>query len=352
MKAQGTLWLVMGAWLLGSCRARAPLPPERSALPPLRAAMVTDQAGLGDQSFNDSAWRGLQWAKAQLGAQIKVVQSQEMTDFIPNLRALAEEGYSPIFAVGFLLEDAVRRVAPQFPQQVFAIIDVPVEDLPNVAGVVFREAEGAFLAGALAALMSRTGTIGFVGGMEVPVVQRFEAGYRAGARTARPQVKVLAAYAGRFDDPVKGKELALAQFQAGADIVMQAAGGTGRGVIEAAAQMGEGYFAIGSDSDQDGIAPGRVLCSMMKRVDEAVLRICREVQEGRFQPGRREFGLAEKGVGLSEMKYTRSLIPAPYLDYLHRLEEGIIKGEIRPPTDPRQAQGFQPPEAYRWRQER
>ncbi len=328
------------AVLAAGCAKRPQQPATQTGK--IKAAVVTDTGGIGDRSFNAMTWAGVQRAGKELGVGAKFLESKEQADYASNLSRCAAQGYDVVFAVGFLMEDAIAKVAPKHPKTKFIIIDGNAPGLPNTASLKFREEEGCFLAGALAAMVSKTGKVGFIGGMESPVLSRFESGYQAGAITARRDAKVLVAYTGRFDDPAKGKELALAQFSQGADIIMHASGSCGLGVIEAAKQKGKGFFAIGVDADQDYIAPGRVLTSMMKRVDNAVFSMCKDVVEGKFTPGDHSFGLRDGGVGLSPMTYTKNDIPAGDLDRIEALRKQIIEGSIKPPDSLRAFKEFKP----------
>ena len=238
-------------------------------------AMVTDQAGLGDQAFNDATWEGFTALNEDFGVQIKVVETNEQAQYVPNLSTLAEQEETLIVGVGFLLKDAVNEVAEQFPDVYFALIDNFV-DQPNVASIQFAENEGAFLMGAIAAYMTETGKVGFVGGMETDVVKKFEAGYRAGVMTIDSDMEVLVSYAGAFNDPAKGKELALAQYDQGADVVFQVAGFTGTGVIDAALERDK--MVIGVDRDQNYLAPDNVISSMMKGLGAGVYSVGQMVE--------------------------------------------------------------------------
>lgn len=308
----------------------------------IKAAVVTDVGGIGDLSFNAMAWEGLQRASKDMDIEIKFLESKEQADYASNLRRFAEQGYHIVFAVGFLMEDALAEVAPKYPNTKFAIIDGNAPDCQNAAALKFREEEGSFLAGALAGAMTKTGKIGFIGGMQVPLIAKFECGYRAGAATTRPGIHVITAYTGKWDDPAKGAELALAQFSSGADIIFHASGSCGLGVIEAAKSKGEGFYAIGVDADQDYIAPGRVLTSMMKRVDNAVYATCESVVRGEFKPGTHVFGLKEGGVGLSQMRFTRKNIPPEVLTKIEQLKEMIVEGRLKPPSTPDELRAFTP----------
>lgn len=309
----------------------------------IKAAMVTDVGGIGDESFNASAWRGLQRAQKELGAQVKFLESRSPVDYVRNLQALAQQGYEVVFAVGFLMEDALRQVTPRFPKVKFAIIDGNAPNLPNALSIKFNEQEGSFLVGALAGAMTRTQVVGFVGGMNVPLIKKFEYGYCAGVRTTNPRARVLVGYTGNWDDVGKGRELALTQFNQKADIIYHAAGRCGIGVIEAAKQKGKGYYAIGVDSDQDHLAPGRVLTSMLKRVDNAVFDVCKQVAMGSFQGGTRIYGIREGGVGLSPMRFTKRDVPPAVHLKIAKLAALIKKGQVVPPYDEATFRRFTPP---------
>jgi basic membrane protein A len=296
---------------------------------PLKLAMVTDIGGLGDKSFNDSAYAGLQEAKARLGADVQVLQSKSAADYQPNLTVLADEDYDEIFAIGFLMSKDLDQVARTYPRRHFAIVDATSAE-PNIASMTFREQDGSFLAGALAALVSKTKTIGFLGGMDIPLLRKFEAGYSAGAREIDPKVKVLVKYVGSFEDVASGKELAGVMFDGGADIIYVAAGKSGLGAIDET-RARSGVYAIGVDSNQDGLAPGKILTSMVKHVDVAVFKIAQEAQGQKIPAGNVEFGLADGGVGLTNFAYTKKIIGAANIARLGALREAIIAGKIVPP---------------------
>lgn len=309
----------------------------------IRAAMVTDVGGIGDESFNASAWRGLERARDQLGAEVRYLESRTAADYVRNLTALARQGFNVVFAIGFLMEDALSKVAPRFPRVYFGIVDGKAPNLPNCVSLIFNEQEGSYLVGALAGAFTKTNAVGFVGGMNVPLIKKFEYGYRAGVLTTNPKAKVLVGYTGSWDDVSKGRELALTQFSQGADIIYHAAGRCGIGVIRAAQQKGKGYFAIGVDSDQDHLAPGHVLTSMMKRVDNAVFDVCKRVAEGRFKSGTIVYGVTEKGVGLSPMRFTRKLVPDAIMAKISKLEQLIMQGKVVPPYNEQTFKAFRPP---------
>jgi basic membrane protein A len=305
----------------------------------LRVGMVFDVGGKGDKSFNDSAYRGLLHAADQFGVEHTEFEPGQDADRETGLRKLAQARYDVIIGVGFLFSDAMRKVAADYPDVKFACIDFdprPGETLPNnLAGLKFREEEGSFLVGVIAGLFSKTGRIGFVGGMDIPLIHKFEAGYIAGAKYANPDVSVTVAYAGAtpqaFADPAKGKELALLQYGRGVEVIYHAAGSTGNGVIQAAREVNR--QAIGVDSNQNYMAPGNVLTSMVKRVDNAVLRTVQSVVEGSFRGGLREFGLADDGVGYAVDEYNEDLLTDEMLLVVEDARQAIIEGTVLVPTE-------------------
>jgi len=295
-----------------------------------RIGMVTDVGGLGDRSFNDSAYAGLQAAKEKLNASIQVVPSRSASDYQPNLVLLATKEYQEIFAIGFLMAKDVSEVAARYPKIHFAIIDAVV-DLPNVASVTFKEEEGSFLAGAAAALVTKTKTVAFLGGLDIPLLRKFEAGFTAGVHQVDPSIKVLVKYAGSFDDVAAGKELGGVLFDQGADIVFVAAGKAGLGAI-AQVKSRPDHYVIGVDSNQDALAPGKILTSMIKRVDVGVLRVAEQAAAQKPASGHVVLGLADDGVGLTDFKYTKSVMSAAKFKQLDVLRAAIIAGKIVPPA--------------------
>ena len=295
----------------------------------IRVGLVLSVGGLGDKSFNDSAYEGLMRAGDELGVKPIYGQPEQMAEDEKYLRQYAAQGLDLVIAVGFLMKDALEQVSTEFPESHFAIIDAVVDE-PNVASLVFSEHEGSFLVGAIAGLVSETGTVGFIGGMDIPLIHKFEVGYAEGARHVDPDIEVLVAYAGSgpeaFHDPVKGKSLALSQFSRGADIIFQAAGSTGNGVIDAAVERG--LFAIGVDANQNYMAPGNVLTSMVKRVDVAVFDIIREVVEKRFSGGVHVYGLEVDGVGYALDEHNEGLLSEDILTRVDAVKQDIIAGRI------------------------
>jgi basic membrane protein A len=319
---------------VGGCGER----PAKSGDRPV-VGLVFDVGGLGDKSFNDSAYRGLRWARDSLNVETQAIEPTQGTDREAALRLFATQGRDLIFGIGFLFTDDIRRMAEEFPDRKFACIDYSLREgetvPPNLLAVRFREEEGSFLVGAIAALKSHSGKIGFVGGMDMPLIHRFQAGYEAGARHARPGAEILVGYAGvtgeAFKNPAKGKELALAQYAAGAEVIFHASGSTGLGVFEAARLQRR--YAIGVDSDQWDEAPGRVLTSMIKSVDVAVFRTVRSLVEGRFTGGVIELGLAERGVDYVYDSRNATLFAPGMRDTVEAYRAAIIAGEIEVPRE-------------------
>lgn len=273
---------------------------------PLQVGIVLSTGGKGDKSFNDASIEGLERAKAELGIEYRDIEPKEMAQDEESLRFLADQGMDLVIGVGYLMEEPMRLVSADYPNVKFAIIDAVVE-APNVASLVFKEHEGSFLAGALAALTTESNTVGFVGGMQAPLIEKFEVGYIQGIEyineTEGKNVNVLSAYAGTtgdaFNDPAKGKELALSQISRGADIIYHASGGTGQGVFEAASEKGK--LAIGVDSNQNWMYPGTIMASMLKRVDVSVFDTVKAVQDGNYKPEITVFGVEGDGVGLTDL---------------------------------------------------
>jgi basic membrane protein A len=306
---------------------------------PLHVGMVFDVGGLGDKSFNDLAYRGLLHARDSLGVTFEYFEPTQSSDREAALRLFAQGEAGLIVGVGFLFTDDIRAVARDFPEKRFVCVDyswTEGEAVPeNLVGLKFREEEGSFLVGALAALVTETGVVGFVGGMDIPLIHKFEAGYRAGALHERPAARVLVNYAGvtgdAFKNPAKGKELALAQFEQGADIIFHASGSTGLGVFEAARQKGK--LAIGVDADQSAEAPGLVLTSMVKCVDRVIFDEVVRTKEGRFQGGVRVLGLKEGGVDYVRSETNARWITPERRARLEALSRAIADGSIRVPTE-------------------
>jgi basic membrane protein A len=304
----------------------------------VKIGLVFDVGGIGDKSFNDAAYAGLSRAERELGLAVRYIEPADGTDRESALRELAAGGYDLVIGVGFIFTDDMRALALRYPKTKFACIDYsgPAEDMPkNLAGLRFREQEGSFLVGALAGLATRTKKVGFVGGMQIPLIRKFEVGYAAGVHHVCPACSVFGAYAGTepkaFADPTTGKELALSQYGRGADIVFHAAGKTGIGVFNAA--RGEGKWAIGVDSDQRREALCCVVSSMVKGVDVAVFDVIQDVAAGRFAGGLHELGLAEGGVGYVWDDLTAEIASPAVHAQLEAIRAQIIAGTIKVPSE-------------------
>ncbi len=323
------------ALLFESCGKSQPKAPPDSEV-----GLVFDVGGRGDKSFNDQAYRGLQMAKDSLGIKYQYIEPGGGSDRESALRQLAsQKSIGLIFGVGFIFTDDINTVAKAFPNKDFACIDYTYDSTKavpkNLIPIEFRENEGSFLVGAIAGLMTKTDKVGFIGGMESPLIRKFQAGYQAGVKYVNPKCKVLVAYAGvtgeAFKNPAKGKELALSQYSQGADIIYHAAGVTGLGVFEAAREMKK--YAIGVDMDQWNEAPGYVLTSMVKKGDVAVYKIIKEWKHGKFRGGKPMiFGLRDNGVDFVYDKNNKPLIPVKVYQRVQKLRTEIIDGKIKVPS--------------------
>lgn len=298
-----------------------------------KIGMVTDIGGVNDKSFNQSAWEGLKKLQADTGAQVKSLESKSDADYIPNLNQFVKDNYNLTWGIGFLMGDAVKTVATQNPKAQLAIIDSEVQ-MPNVESVTFAENEGSFLAGVVAGLTTTTNKIGFVGGIESPVIKRFEVGFKAGIAAVNPNAKLTVNYTGAFDKPDLGKAAAATIFNDGADIIFPAAGATGNGVFNEAKERlksGKKVWVIGVDKDQSlEFGDDVTLTSMVKRVDQAVLRVSNDVLDNKFQGGKVvTLGLKDDGVGLPET--SKKNVKPEVLQKVEEYKQKIIKGEIKVP---------------------
>lgn len=296
----------------------------------IKPAVVYDIGGKNDKSFNEGAYMGAEKFKTDTGTAYQDFEITNDSQREQALRKFAERGFSPIVAIGFSHAQAVEKVASEFPNVQFAIIDMVVEK-PNVASIVFKEHEGSYLVGVLAALASKTGKVGFVGGMDIPLIRRFACGYVGGVKAVKAEDEVFQNMTGTtgaaWNDPVKGGELAKSQFDRGADVVYHAAGGTGLGVLQAAADAGK--LGIGVDSNQNGVHPGKVLTSMLKRVDVATYNVFKAAQEGTFKPGVTVLGLAEGGVGWALDDNNKSLITPEMMAAVDKATADIKSGTVK-----------------------
>jgi basic membrane protein A and related proteins len=296
-------------------------------------SMVTDMGGVNDKSFNQSSWEGLQKLAKDTGATVKYLQSKADAEYVPNLNQFVKENYNLTWGIGFMLGDAIKAVAQQNPNANLGIIDNVVE-APNVASVTFAEHEGAFLVGVVAGLMSKSGKIGFVGGVDIPVIKRFEAGFRAGIAAAKPEAKLLVNYAGSFDKPDLGKAAAATMYNDGADIIFHASGGTGNGVFNEAkdrVKSGKQVWVIGVDKDQSlEFGDDVTLTSMIKRVDQAVYDVSMEMINGNFPAGKiTVLGLKDNGLGLPDT--SKKNVPEEVMKRVEEYKQKIINGQIQVP---------------------
>ncbi len=315
-----------------------------------RVLLITDVGGMGDKGFNDAGWAGCEDAKRrllELGEEIDidVIESREQTDYEDNLTFAAERA-DVIVALGFLIADAVEEVAKDFPDTAFVFIDGSIEG-ENIASFEFRSQEAAFLAGILASHVTKTGVISVLPGMDIPPVEAFASGYQAGAKTAdallEKEIRVLSSTIGSFNDPVKAKSVASSLMNRDADVLFQLAGNSGLGVLEAIKESSQDDYMIGVDINQDDLAPGKVLTSVLKRMDRVVSDQIVAVYEDRFESGIFHVGLDDGYVGLTEMEYTRDQVPEEAFEHIERAKEMIIQGEITVPGNYEDLQNFEPP---------
>jgi basic membrane protein A len=315
-----------------------------------RVGIVFDIGGKDDRSFNAAAWNGVhcaetgQWPDGKdcgrpgFGITLRDVEPGTPVNIEPGMRAFAERKYDLIIGIGFAQAPIIESVAGDYPDIHFAIVD-GVSQLPNVASLVFKEHEGSYLVGILAAMTTRTGTLGFIGGMDIGLIHRFARGFEEGAKSVNPNIKIIENYVGVTDaawnNPGKGKELALSQIAKGADVIFPAAGNSGLGAFDAVEDMGRDasgratHFVIGVDSNMNMIKPGFVLTSMLKRVDNAVYQITRDVVNKQFKPGLHVFGLESDGVGYAIDENNRSLLSPEAIRAAEEAKRKIIAGEIK-----------------------
>ncbi len=291
-------------------------------------AIIYDLGGKYDKSFNEAAWHGAQRWEKETGKKFREVEIQSEAQREQVLRRLAQAGADPIVMTGFAFADVLNKVAPDFPKTKFAIVDSVVEQ-PNVESIVFTEEQGSYLVGILAAMASKTGTVGFIGGMDIPLIHKFECGYAQGVKSVNAADKVIVNYTGTtptaWNDPVKGGELAKAQIAQGADVIYAAAGGTGVGVLQAAADAKK--LSIGVDSNQNYLHPGYVLTSMQKRVDNAVYNVFKE--GANMKPGVKVMDLKAGGVAAAMDQNNEKLITPAMKEALDKATKGIEDGTIK-----------------------
>ncbi len=342
MKHRNFLWVtvIVGALFASSCTQRTEAKREGCKI---RVGIVFDIGGKNDRSFNAAAWEGVKRAQQDLDICLYNVEPGNPTSIEPAMRAFAEKNFDLIIGVGFAQGPIMQKVATDYPNIKFAIVDGVIVDsdgkpIPNVADLVFREHEGSYLVGIIAASKSKTGTLGFLGGMDIPLIHKFETGYAEGARSVNPNIKIIDNYVGVTDgawnNPGKGKELSLAQIEKGADVIFTAAGNSGLGAFDAVEQYGKNdkgdanKFVIGVDSNKNGVKPGFVLTSMVKRVDNAVYNVVKEVLDGKFEGGFHAFGLDKDGVAYAMDSNNKGLIPDDVIAKAEEAKKKIVAGEI------------------------
>ena len=296
----------------------------------IKPAVVYDKGGKFDKSFNEAAYIGAEKFKQETGVEFRDFEPNNDAQIEQALRRFARDGNSPIIAVGFSQATALQKVAAEFPDLKFTIIDMVVE-LPNVQSIVFKEQEGSYLVGLLGAMASKTNKVGFVGGMDIPLIRRFACGYVQGVKAAKPDAEIFQNMTGAtpaaWADPVKGGELAKSQIDRGADVVYHAAGGTGIGVLRAAADAGK--LGIGVDSNQNSLHPGRVLTSMLKRVDIAAYNSFKAARDGVWKPGVSVLGLKEEGIDWALDEHNKALITPEMKAAADKARADIIAGAIK-----------------------
>jgi len=296
----------------------------------VKPAVIYDLGGKFDKSFNEGVFNGATKFAKEANVQFKDLEIQNEAGREQALRKFAKDGYSPIVVPGFAWADSLSKVADEFPKTKFAIIDMVV-DKPNVQSLLFKAEEGSYLVGVIAAKTSKTGTVGFVGGMDIPLISAFECGYAQGVMATNKGAKVIPNMTGTtpaaWNDPVKGGELAKAQIGQGADVVFAAAGATGQGVLKAAADAGK--FGIGVDSDQDNLFPGKVLTSMLKRVDIATYNTFKTAKDGSWKPGIQVLGLKEGGVGFAQDEWNKAILSDDAKKAAEAAMADIVAGKIQ-----------------------
>ncbi len=316
------------------CRSEgspAPTSLKFSEKTPPSVGVVYDTGGLGDKSFNDAANRAIVKAEKELDVKAYQIETKSINDYEPSIRSLIQKHVDLIIVLGVTTQKVVENIAKEYPDQKFVAIDAAV-NLPNVRSLLFKEEEGSFVAGYVAGLVSQTKMLGFIGGMEMPLILKFYAGYAAGAMTADPKVKVLPPkYLGGWSNVDAAKAAATILYSKGADVIYQACGPAGMGVMKVAKEQNK--LAIGVDSDQDYLYPGHVLTSMVKLVDTTVFDTIKEFTENKFTTGEKVYGLKEGGVGITEMKYTRHLLTEKDWKQVKSIRKEVSDGKIKVPKN-------------------
>ena len=301
--------------------------------------MITDTGGVNDESFNQSAWEGLQKAEKDFGIEVKVIESKQASEYLQNMESLLDEDVDMVIGVGYTMKEDIEKQAKNYPDKQFVLIDETYDSIPeNVTPILFRENEAAYLTGLVAGKMTENNNVGFIGGIQTPVISRFEYGYKAGVKEANKDCNVNVQYAGTFSDAAKGKSIANQMYGNGSDIILAAAGGTGLGSIESAKEQNK--YAIGVDRDQSDLAPKNVLTSALKKVNVGVYDTVKEFVEGKLTGGQEKvYGLKEDGVGIPET--TKNLVPQDIIDYVNSMIEKIKNDEIKVPSNEEEYKSMQ-----------
>ncbi|WP_195937799.1 BMP family lipoprotein [Romboutsia sp. 1001713B170131_170501_G6] len=297
----------------------------------LKITMISDLGGINDQSFNQSAWEGLQKAEKELGVDVEVIQSKQVSDYAQNVETAVDNDSDLVIGIGFQMDEAIKEAAENYPDQKFAIIDHSYENQPkNVNSIMFNAEEASYLVGLIAGMKTETNTVGFIGGTKNPIIERFEYGFLAGVDDAGKGTKVLRQYADTYSDAAKGKAIANQMHSNNVDIIFTAAGDTGSGAIEAARENGK--MAIGVDKDQNSLAPDNVITSAIKRVDMVVYNTVKDLVNGDFKGGEISvFGINEDGVGIAPT--TDKNVNKEILAFVKEQTEKVKKGEITIPVN-------------------
>ena len=325
--------LILAVSLVGCGNSTATTPTPAPAKKEFKVGLVTDVGGLNDKSFNFLANKGLEKAEKDLGIKKAVVESKQMTDYETNLTRFAQDKYNLVIAVGFLMQESVTKVSKLYPDTKFMIIDSSVKDIPNVASAMFKTEQCGYLVGVMAGLLEQTSgipnalgknTVGLVGGMKIPPVDDYIAGFIQGAKSVNPSIKINLNYTNKFDDPALGKQTALSQIAGGADIIFHIAGGTGTGVIAAAKE--KKVYAIGVDADQNYMAPDNVITSALKGMDVATFDIIKGAMDDKFKSGDVIFDLSNDGVGFAT---PTSVVPKEVVDKVNDAKKQIKDGTLK-----------------------
>jgi basic membrane protein A and related proteins len=298
----------------------------------LKVGLVLDKGGKDDKSFNSAAYAGAKKAEKELGIELKYVEATDNNSLETLHRNFAQKKYDLIIGIGFAQTDAVKKVAALFPETKFALVDGDVT-AKNVRSLMFEEHEGSYLVGAAAAMKSKTGVVGFIGGMDIPLIRRFQKGFEAGVKSVNPKATVLVSYIGvtgeAWNNPAKAKEIAYSQVSQKADVIFHAAGASGSGLFDAASE--KKIFAIGVDSNQNWVKPGVVLTSMLKKVDVAVFETIKSVKASQFQAGTYRFGLKDGGIDWALDENNKSLWSATEIEKLNAVKKSIVTGKVSVP---------------------